>query len=184
VTPTPAPLPGGFSGNVPGPEEGQRVIALALGEDDSAVLGTFEAGIDSILQLGTWEAAANVVTVNLTLRDGNAFEDTIVFTLTGDELLATQFDQAVHGPELRLQRDPTAPTAAESPAVGTYFMVIDLNAPVTPTPLPLETPVPGPTTKGGQELPNSGLGEDLLLLVGGGLLLLAVIAAVRRMRSA
>ncbi len=54
--------------------------------------------------------------------------------------------------------------------------------PITATPI-LITATPGPQTAEQGNLPESGLGEDLMMLFGGGLLLLGVIFVARRMRS-
>jgi carbohydrate-binding DOMON domain-containing protein len=55
--------------------------------------------------------------------------------------------------------------------------------PITATPIMITaTPEPG-SQQPDNALPDSGLGEDLLLLFGGGILLLGVIVIVRRMRT-
>lgn len=185
---TPQPLPGEYTGTLPTALPGQRIIALFVGTDGSAVLGTVEAGKNSIIQLGSWTARDKTVTVVLPLREGVPLEvpDTLVLILNNDELVGSKYDKDLHGPSLDLKRDPSSPVLASAPIAGTYIMVIDLN--VTATPIAITaTPVfitATPAAVTTNQLPKSGLGEDMLVLFGGGVLLLGVIAVVRRMRSA
>jgi hypothetical protein len=189
ATATPQPLPGQYTGKLPAALPNQRVIALFLGPDNTAVLGTVEFGTNSVIQLGSWTANGNTVTVVLPLQEGVPLEvpDKLVFILNNDELVGTTYDKDLHGPSLILKRDTTSPVLASNPIAGTYIMIISLNATATPiaitaTPILITaTPQAGAITT--KALPSSGLGEDLLLLFGGGVLLLGVIVVVRRMRS-
>lgn len=187
ATETPNPVSGNYGGSVPAPSAGQHLLTLTLNPDGSAVMSTTQAGASSTLQLGTWQANANTVTVNLTDKDGTPFQDTLVFELKGDELVSTSIDPALHGQSLVLKRDPSSPVSADSPAAGTYMA--DLAAPGTATPIPITaTPIaitatPAAATAQQENLPDTGLGEDLLLLFGGALLLVGIIFVVRRMRS-
>lgn len=54
--------------------------------------------------------------------------------------------------------------------------------PITATPIMI-TATPAAGTTDDNQLPSSGLGEDLLLLFGGGILLLGLIVVVRRVRT-
>lgn len=186
ATATPNPLTGDYGGAIPAPGPGENLVTLTLSEDGGAVLSTTETGKASSIQLGTWKADGSVVTVNLTDKDGTPLTDTLVFELKGNQLISTQLDENLHGAALVLTRDPNSPVSPNAPAAGTYTQ--DLNAPGTATPIPITatpiaitaTPVPG-TDQG--NLPDTGLGEDLLLLFGGAVLLLGIIVVVRRMRS-
>lgn len=187
ATATPNPVTGDYGGTISAPSAGQHLLTLTLNADGSAVLSTTEAGKSSTLQLGTWQANGNTVTVSLTDKDGVPLQDTLVFELKGDELVSTSLDPTLHGESLVLKRDPSSPKSADSPASGTYLA--DLAAagtatpiPITATPIPITaTPQPGTGDEG--NLPDTGLGEDLLLLFGGALLLVGIIFVVRRMRS-
>lgn len=186
ATATPNPLAGDYGGAIPAPGPGENLVTLTLGEDGVAVLSTTETGKASSIQLGTWKADGSVVTVTLTDKDGAPLQDTIVFELKGNQLVSTQLDENLHGAALVLTRDPNSPVSPNAPAAGTWTQ--DLSAPGTATPIPITatpiaitaTPVPG-TDQG--NLPDTGLGEDLLLLFGGAVLLLGIIVVVRRMRS-
>ncbi len=97
---------------------------------------------------------------------------------------------------------PPTPTRTAQPTATTVVVAQATNAPTaTETQVPLEetaTPIPitatpiaitatpeaGAGNETNNQLPESGLGEDLMLLFGGGILLLGVIFIVRRMRSA
>lgn len=72
-----------------------------------------------------------------------------------------------------------AATLTETPAP----LMTATAIPITATPIMI-TATPEATASTDNQLPDSGLGEDLLLLFGGGILLLGVIVVVRRMRSA
>jgi LPXTG-motif cell wall-anchored protein len=185
ATATPNPVSGDYGGTIPAPGPGEHLVVLTLNADGSAVLATTETGKSSTLQLGTWKADGNTVTVTLTDKDGTPLQDTLVFDLKGDELVGTSFDKALHGDSLALKRDPNSPVSPNAPAAGTYSQ--NLAAPGTATPIPITaTPIAITATPTTQDtnLPDTGLGEDLLLLFGGGLLLLGIIIVVRRMRSA
>lgn len=187
ATATPNPLTGDYGGAIPAPGPGENLVTLTLGEDGVAVLSTTETGKASSIQIGTWKADGNVVTVTLTDKDGAPLQDTIVFELKGNQLVSTQIEEELHGASLVLTRDPNSPVSPNAPAAGTYTQ--DLNAPGTATPIPITatpiaitaTPEPGTNDQG--NLPDTGLGEDLLLLFGGAVLLLGIIVVVRRMRS-
>lgn len=110
----------------------------------------------------------------------------------------------------RISIPPTATrTALPSPTLVVVAQITTAATGIADTPVPLEetatpiaitatpiaitaTPGPGSNTNSSSngsnstdnKLPNTGLGEDLLMLFGGGLLLLGVIVVVRRMRSA
>ncbi|HZQ07397.1 MAG TPA: hypothetical protein VFD70_12530 [Anaerolineae bacterium] len=74
-------------------------------------------------------------------------------------------------------------TVAPTEAVSTSAPPDTATAiPITATPI-LITATPGPGSADQGNLPESGLGEDLMMLFGGGLLLLGVILITRRMRS-
>ncbi len=182
ATATPMPVSGQYGGSLPGVGENERLLVLVLSADGSAALNTAEWGKDSILQLGTWTADGNTVTVNLTDRDGSAFEDKLILQLTNGDLVGTQYDQALHGANLVLKRDPASALSASAPAAGTYSQLISLAAatpiPITATPIFITA-----TPTGEQNLPETGAGEDLLLLLGGALVLVGVIVVVRRMRA-
>lgn len=186
ATATPNPVSGGYLGSVPGPEADQRVLALYLGVDGAAVFSTAEAGKDSLIQIGTWSAAGSTVTVKLTLRDNSPFEDTLVLNLSNDVLIGTKYDESVHGSNLRLARDPNATPSAASPAAGTYIQIINLGAAtpvaITATPIAI-TATPG-ASRADTNLPQSGLGEDLLLLFSAGVFLIGIMFVARRLRSA
>lgn len=68
---------------------------------------------------------------------------------------------------------PPSPTPTEAAPTATPTPEV-----ITATPIPI-TATPAPTE---EQLPESGLGENLVLLVGGALLLLGVIVAVRLTR--
>ncbi|TAH50362.1 MAG: hypothetical protein EYC68_14390 [Chloroflexota bacterium] len=184
ATATPEPVTGDYSGTLPPVQEGIRLMILYLGTDSSAVLGTSEAGAATTLQFGTWTSQGDKVTVTLTEKDGAPFEETLTLELTDGKLVGTTTDPTTHGAVVQFTRDPSSPTSPDSPAAGTYAMTLALNTTpiaITATPIPITaTPMPGTETN---ELPSSGLGEDLLLLFGGGILLLGVIFVVRRMRA-
>ena len=188
ATATPNPLTGDYGGTIPAPGPGEHLLTLTLGEDGTAVLADAEGGKASSLQLGTWTANGNVVTVIFTDKDGVPLQDTIVFELKGNQLVSTQLEEELHGASLVLTRDPNSPVSPDAPAAGTYTQ--NMNAlgtatpiPITATPIPITaTPQPGTGDEG--NLPDTGLGEDLLLLFGGALLLVGIIVIVRRMRSA
>lgn len=189
ATATPKPLPGEYTGTLPTALPDQRVIALFLGTDNTAVLGTVEAGTNSVIQLGSWTAKGNTVSVVLPLRDGVPLEvpDKLVLVLNNDELVGSTYDKDLHGPSLILKREDTAPAVAGNPIPGTYIMVVSLNATATPiaiTATPVFITATPPAGANNTQLPKSGAGEDMLMLFGGGLLLLGVIVVVRRMRSA
>lgn len=76
-------------------------------------------------------------------------------------------------------QNTVAATVTETPAP----LVTATAIPITATPIMI-TATPEATAATDNQLPDSGLGEDLLLLFGGGILLLGVIVIVRRMRSA
>ncbi len=192
ATPTPDPLQGDYRGSLPGVEGNQRVYTLALLPGGGAVFSIMETGQSSILEIGAWEATGSEISVTLTDRDGAPVDETMVFELSDDELVGKTYDVAVFGPDFILKRDADSLRLASNPAAGTYSKVVPLGTPVpleeTATPIPITaTPImitatPGPTMA--NELPESGVGEDMLMLLGGGLLLLGVIVVVRRMRSA
>lgn len=188
ATATPNPLTGDYGGAIPAPGPNEKLLTLTLSEDGMAALSGTETGKASTLQLGTWEANGNVVTVNFTEMDGAALADTIVFELKGNQLVSTQLDANLHGEALLLTRDQNSPVSTSAPAAGTYTQ--NLNAPGTATPIPITaTPImitATPPAGGGDQgnLPDTGLGEDLLLLLGGALLLIGIIVVARRMRSA
>jgi hypothetical protein len=75
-------------------------------------------------------------------------------------------------------QNTVAATVTETPAP----LMTATAIPITATPIMI-TATPEATVAAGSQLPDSGLGEDLLLLFGGGILLLGVIVVVRRMRS-
>jgi hypothetical protein len=204
ATATPDPLQGDYSGIIPNVTGNQRIYTLGLtATGGTAVLSIVETGKPSILSLGTWQTAGNEITVDLDIKDGAPVQETLVFDLVGNDLVGKTYDQTVYGPNFVLTRDPASPILTSNPAAGIYNKVVSLETPVpleeTATPIAITaTPVfitatPGPGAnvtpdKGGQvqqqdQLPNSGLGEDLLLLFGGGILLLGVIFVVRRMRA-
>jgi hypothetical protein len=90
------------------------------------------------------------------------------------------------------QASPTLVVVAQNTVAATRTetpdpLITATAIPITATPIMITaTPDPNaPTDTNGQQqqLPDSGLGEDLLLLFGGGILLLGVIVVVRRMRS-
>jgi len=188
ATATPNPISGDYGGSIPAPGASENLVTLALNEDGTAVLATTGSGKASSIQLGTWKADGSVVTVNLTDKDGTPLEDTIVFELKDNQLISTTLDETLHGPALLLTRDANSPVSTVAPAAGTYTQ--NLNAPGTATPIPITaTPIAitatPPAGSGDQgNLPDTGLGEDLLLLFGGALLLVGIIVIVRRMRAA
>lgn len=183
ATATPDPLLGDYGGTLPAPGPGEHLAQLALNPNGTAIFVTTEAGKSSIIQTGTWKAEDNVITVSLTEKDGAPFPDTIVFDLKGNQLVSTTLDPTVHGAALVMNRDPNSPTDANNPAAGTY--TADLAAPGTATPIPITaTPIAiTATPQPGQNLPDTGAGENMLLLFGGGVLLLGLIVVVRRMRA-
>lgn len=74
-----------------------------------------------------------------------------------------------------------APTATET----AQPLMTATAIPITATPIMITaTPEAGATATNNGQLPNTGLGEDLLMLFGGGFLLLGIIIVARRMRSA
>lgn len=85
---------------------------------------------------------------------------------------------------------PTLVVVAQSTAAPTTELETATPEPETATPIPITatpiaitaTPEAG-SNSGSGELPNTGLGEDLLMLFGGGLVLLGIIVVARRMRS-
>jgi hypothetical protein len=182
ATATPIPVGGNYTGGLPPPTEGERLIVMTLNSDGSAVLSTVEPGKPSILELGTWQASGIVVTVNLTLKDGAPVNDTVVLELRNGDLVGTNYDKDLHGPALVLKRDPAGPSDPNAPAVGTYSQTISLLATATAIPI-TATPILITATPTGGSVPNTGLGDDLALLFGGAVLLLGVIIVVRRMRS-
>lgn len=204
ATATPDPLQGDYSGIIPNVSGNQRIYTLGLTPGGTAVLSIVETAKPSVLSLGTWSAADTEITVTIAIRDGAPVDETLVFDLVGTDLVGKTYDQTVYGADFVLTRDPTSPISTSNPAAGTYAKVVSLETPVpleeTATPIAITatpifitaTPPPGANItpdKGGQitqqgnQLPNSGLGEDLLLLFGGGVLLLGLIFVVRRMRA-
>lgn len=184
ATGTPIPVQGAYSGTLPGPADNARLTILVLDESGSAVLSTAESGKDSMLQLGTWAADGSQVTVNLTDRDGSEYLEKLVFELTNGALVGKEYNQELHGAGLELKRDPASAASTTAPAAGTYSQLVSLNAAATPIPI-TATPIAITATPaaGGESLPDTGLGEDMLMLLGGGMLLLGVIVVVRRMRT-
>ncbi len=186
ATATPNPVSGDYGGSIPAPDASENLVTLTLNEDGTAVLATTGSGKASSIQWGTWKADGSVVTVNLTDKDGAPLQDTIVLELKGNQLISTTLDETLHGAGLTLTRDANSPVSTTVPAAGTYTQ--NLNAPSTATPIPITaTPIAITATPqaGGDQgnLPDTGLGEDLLLLFGGALLLVGIIVMVRRMRS-
>lgn len=113
------------------------------------------------------------------------------------QLLGAQQIAAVTSTPTRISIPPTS--TRTPPPTPTLVVVAQITAASTETDVPLEetatpiaitaTPImitatPDANTLVGGELPDTGVGEDMLMLVGGGLLLLGVIVVVRRMRSA
>lgn len=187
ATATPDPLLGNYGATLPAPAQGEHLARLALNADNSAILAVTEAGKPSTLQLGTWKADGNTVTVSLTDKDGKPFEQQIVLTAKDNQLVSdtTQGDL----PPFILTRDANSPTSANAPLAGTYSVDLAAPTPVTATPIPITaTPIAITATPDANNqdnnLPDTGLGEDLLMLFGGAVLLLGVIIVVRRMRAA
>lgn len=192
ATATPDPLQGDYQGNVPGMGGNQRVYTLVLLPAGGAAFSTVETGKSSVLQIGSWEQTGSDVTVTLTDQDGVPMQETMVFEVGTNELIGKTYDTALFGPEFILKRDADSLSLASNPAAGTYSKIVPLGTPVpleeTATPIMITaTPImitATPDANASNELPESGVGEDMLLLLGGGLLLLGVIIVVRRMRSA
>lgn len=192
ATATPDPLHGDYQGNIPGVGGNQRVYTLVLLPAGGAAFSTLETGKSSILQMGSWQANGKEITVTLTDQDGTPIQETMVFELDDNKLIGKTYDTALLGPEFILERDADSLQLASNPAAGTYSKIVPQGTPVpleeTATPIPITaTPImitATPDANAAQdELPDTGLGEDMLLLLGGGLLLLGVIIVVRRMRS-
>lgn len=192
ATATPDPLQGDYQGNIPGVGGNQRVYTLVLLPAGGAAFSTLETGKSSILQMGSWQANGSEITVTLTDQDGTPIQETMVFELDADKLIGKTYDTALLGPEFILERDADSLQLASNPAAGTYSKIVPLGTPVpleeTATPIMITaTPImitATPDANAAQdELPDTGLGEDMLLLLVGGLLLLGVIIVVRRMRS-
>lgn len=184
ATATAMPVSGSYSGVEPPTEPGIRVMTLFLGPESVAVMSTGEKDKMTVLQIGTWAADGNNVTVTLKQKDGAPFEETLKLTYEGGKLTGTTTDPEFHGAAMQFTFDQTAPSADAAAPAGTYQMTLNLNAtpiPITATPIAITaTPQPGAKQ---DNLPETGLGEDLLMLFGGGILLLGLIVVVRRMRT-
>ena len=186
ATATPDPLLGNYGATLPAPAQGEHFAHLALNADGSAILAITESGKPSTIQLGTWQADGNNVTVSLTDKDGKPFEEKIVLTAKDNQLTSSASEG--EAPRFILTRDANSPSSANAPLAGTYTADLAAPTPVTATPIPITaTPIAITATpdasKQDGNLPDTGLGEDLLMLFGGGLFLLGIIVVVRRMRA-
>ena len=185
ATATPDPLLGNYGATLPAVPQGEHIVQLGLNANGSAIFVVTEAGKPSIFQLGTWQSDGSTVTLTLTDKDGKPFEEKIVLQVKDNQLISTTSEG--EPPRFIFTRDANSPSVPNSPLAGTYTADLNAPAPVTATAIPITatpiaitaTPVPGQS----DNLPDTGLGEDLLMLLGGGLLLLGVIVVVRRMRA-
>ena len=139
-------------------------------------------GLDALLVLALLALDAIFVLPDL-LSDGAQIAN-IVPTPTRIVIPNTPTRTAQPSPTLVVVAQNTlAPTDTETPEP----LVTATAIPITATPIMITaTPEAGATAapSNGGQLPNTGLGEDLLMLFGGGFLLLGIIIVARRMRSA
>ena len=104
------------SATLPAASSPGREIALSLFGDSTAVMHTDYLNDEApIEEIGIWETAAEVITVTLTGRPDQAYDEavTIVFADEGDQLVAVEYDAALYGEEglvLYAQPFPAAAT--------------------------------------------------------------------------
>ena len=146
-------------------------IVLAIGLAALLVLG--------LLGLGGFLVIQNVFrpSVAPTARIAVATATRVLASPTSASTPTLVVTQAVNTPTLVLSSGAQATATAPGP-LGTETPTVIGGTPITPT-----TGTPGTGTPGTGELPQTGLGEDLLLLAGGVVLVLIVFAA-RRARAA
>lgn len=135
LTKTPADvvaLSGVYNNTKTGADGVETFVALTLTPDLKALFNTLVTGKDPVNQSGAWTANGKQVTVNLTTQNGQAVQENFVFELQGENLVATQFDQAKFGAEgLTLKRVE---------GIGAVSAV----ATAAPTPAPTAAPTAAP----------------------------------------
>lgn len=136
LTKTPADvvaLSGVFNTTMKNADGTERFIGLTLPPNGTVLWIENVTGKDSVQKTGTWQAAANKATVNLTKQGDQAIQEKFVFELQGTKLVATEYDKAAYPNGLTLDHVQNIGATTAAP-------------PVVTTPAPAPAPAVAPLT--------------------------------------